>query len=91
MSTAQGAFLVLLFSGIVCLLVVIALMRAHWRDDIPPYGRGTRLPSLLWRPERYTRHAPLRLVRILSLAGTVLLVGASAVLVVTLALTNRPR
>ncbi len=56
-------------------------VRVHWRPDIPPYRRGIRLPPLLWHPERYTQGAPLRLIRILGVAGGLFLAGALAIVV----------
>lgn len=79
MTTAGSAFLTLLFAGVLCLLAGLVLVRAHWRPDIPPYGRGVRLPPLLWHPQRYTQGAPLRLIRILGVAGCLFLVGALAI------------
>jgi hypothetical protein len=85
MTTAGSAFLALLFTGVLCLLAGLILVRAHWRPDISPYGRGVRLPPLLWYPQRYTQGAPLRLIRILSVAGCLFLVGALAVVVAAIA------
>lgn len=78
MST-QAAFLCLLFSGIAALVAGLGLTRLHWRPDIPPYGRGTRHLQVVLRPGRYVNDAPLRTIRSLNIAGSVLLAGAASV------------
>jgi len=75
----QGAFLGLLFSGILALLAGAMLTRLHWRPDTPPYGRSTRLLDVALHPETYARDAPLRTIRSLNLTGALLLAGAAGV------------
>jgi hypothetical protein len=77
----QGVFLGFLISGILLLVISLMLMRMHWRADIAPYGRGTRLLDLTLHPEEYTEGAPLRAIRGLSFVGTLLLASAAALLV----------
>jgi hypothetical protein len=75
----EAAFLGLLFSGILALLVGLLLTRLHWRPDMPPYGRRTRILHVTLHPEAYVRDAPLPVIRGLNLAGALLLAGAAGV------------
>lgn len=79
MITAEDAFLILLFPGLIALLAGVGLTRIHWRPDIPPYGRRTRFLDVTVHPEKYIRDAPLRAIRSLNLTGAVLLAGAAGV------------
>jgi hypothetical protein len=81
MNVAQGLFLGFLFAGILLLLVSLLLTRIHWRADIAPYGRGTRLLQVTMHPEKYTRDAPVRAIRALSFVGIVLLAAAAALVI----------
>ena len=74
--SAESTFLGLLFSGITALVVGVGLTRLHWRPDIPPYGRRTRSLQVMLHPERYVNDAPLRAIRTLNVAGSLLLAGA---------------
>jgi hypothetical protein len=74
-----AAFLILLFSGIVMLLAGLMLTRLHWRPDLPPYGRRTRLVQVTLHPAEYVTNAPLRAIRGLNLTGVLLLAGAAGV------------
>src|SRR4029453_7260940 len=76
----QPVFFGLLFSGILLLLASLMLTRTHWRRDIAPYGRHTRLLHVTMHPEEYTMDAPLRAIRVLSVAGALLLASAAGVL-----------
>jgi hypothetical protein len=80
MITTEGAFLILLFSGILALVCGLGLTRVHWRTDIPPYGRRTRFIDVMLHPERYGKDAPLRAIRSLNLLGALLLGAAAGVL-----------
>jgi hypothetical protein len=77
MSTTEAAFLSLLFSGIAGLLAGVLLTRVHWRPEIPPYGRGTRVFDVTLHPEKYVKDAPLRTIRSLNLVGAILLAAAA--------------
>jgi hypothetical protein len=77
--SAESAFLGLLFSGIVALVAGVGLTRLHWRPDIPPYGRRTRSLDVMLHPQRYVKDAPLRAVRTLNVAGSLLLAGAAGI------------
>jgi len=77
----EEAFLGLLFSGILALLAGVLVTRLHWRADIPPYGRRTRFLDVTLHPEAYVTAAPLRAIRVLNLAGVLLLMGAMGVVV----------
>lgn len=88
MITTQAAFLLMLVTGILALAASTGLTRLHWRDDIPPYGRRTRLVPVLRRPAQYTREAPLRAIRSLTLLGLLGLAGAAAVLAFELVRTS---
>ena len=79
MSTTEGVFLALVFTGVLALLVGMILTRAHWRPDIPPYGRQTRFLDVALHPERYARGAPFSVIRGLSAIGAALLASAAAV------------
>jgi hypothetical protein len=79
MITTEDAFLILLFSGIFALLAGVGLTRLCWRPDIPPYGRRTRFLDMTLHPEKYAKDAPLRAIRMLNLAGALLLAGAACV------------
>ena len=81
MSMTELAFLGLLFSGILALLAGLLMTRLHWRADMPPYGRRTRLLDVTLHPEGYVTAAPLRAIRALNLAGVLLLMGAMGVVV----------
>ena len=81
MNMTQRVFLGFLFSGILLLLVSLLLTRIHWRADIAPYGRRTRLLQVTMHPEKYTRDAPLRVIRVLSFVGILLLAGAAALVI----------
>jgi hypothetical protein len=78
-STTEAAFLSLLFAGIVVLLTGLVLTRLHWRPELPPYGRGTRVLHVTFHPEAYVKDAPLRAIRNLNFTGAALLAGAFAV------------
>lgn len=78
MST-ETAFLGLLLSGLTALLAGVGLTRLYWRPDIPAYGRRTRSLHVMLHPERYVRHAPLRAIRALNVAGSLLLAGAAGI------------
>ena len=75
---AESAFLGLLFSGITALVAGVVLTRFHWRPDIPPYGRRTRSLQVMLHPGRYVKDAPLRAIRTLNVAGSLLLAGAAS-------------
>jgi len=79
MSTTETSFIGLLFSGTVALLAGMLLTRLHWRPDIPPYGRQTRFLDVTLHPDRYVTDAPLRVIRSLTLIGSVLLACAAGV------------
>jgi len=79
MSTTQAAFLSLLSLGVAALLTGVMLTRFHWRSDIPPYGRRTRLLNVMLHPEAYATNAPLGAIRGLNIAGALLLGGAAVV------------
>ena len=79
--TRETAFLALVFSGVLFLLASIMLTRLHWRPDIRPYGRQTRLLDLALHPERYVENAPLRAIRALTVIGALLVVGAAVVVI----------
>ena len=81
MNTAQAVFLAFLIPGILVLVLSLMLTRMHWRADITPYGRGTRLLHVTLHPEEYTEDAPLRAIRSLSFVGALLLASAAALLV----------
>ena len=85
----EVAFLSLLFPGILALLAGMMLTRLHWRADIPPYGRQTRVLDVTLHPERYVADAPLRAIRALNLAGLLLLAGAISVVVYELVRSMR--
>jgi hypothetical protein len=80
LNMTQAVFFVCLISGIVLLLASLMLTRMHWRTDIAPYGRYSRLVHVTLHPEQYTMNAPLRAIRVLSFIGVVLLATAAAVL-----------
>lgn len=80
MNLEQGVFLGFLLSGILALVISLMLTRMHWRPDIPPYGRATRLLDITLHPEEYTEEAPLRAIRVLSFLGALLLTSAVALL-----------
>jgi hypothetical protein len=81
MNFVEAAFLGFLVSGILVLVLSLMLMRTHWRPDIPPYGKATRLLDITLHPEDYTEDAPLRAIRVLSFVGALLLASAVALLV----------
>jgi len=76
MSVTEAVFLTLLFLGIAALLTGVVLTRVHWRPDLPPYGRGTRVLHMTFHPQAYVTDAPLRAIRALNLTGASLLAGA---------------
>ena len=76
MSAPEVVFLSLLAGGISSLLAGLLLTRFHWRPDLPPYGRGTRLLDVALHPETYAQDAPFLTIRSLTVAGALLLVGA---------------
>jgi hypothetical protein len=77
--SSEAAFLSLLFSGISALVAGVGLTRLHWRSDIPPYDRRTRSLQVMLHPERYVKDAPLRVIRSLNVAGSLLIAGAAAI------------
>jgi hypothetical protein len=77
----QRVFLGFLFAGILLLLVSLLLARIHWRADIAPYDRQTRLLQVTMHPEKYTTGAPVRLIRVLSFVGVLFLAGAAALVI----------
>jgi hypothetical protein len=79
MITMEAAFLALVFSGVLALLASMLLTRLHWRPDIPPYSWRTRSLDVTLHPERYVKNAPLRAIRILTVIGALLVVGAAAI------------
>jgi hypothetical protein len=80
-NAGETAFLAFLISGILVLVISLLLMRTHWRPDIAPYGRRTRLLHMTLHPEEYTEDAPLGAIRALTFVGTLLLASAVALLV----------
>ena len=85
----QAAFLILLFSGIIALLGGVMMTRIHWRTDIPPYGRRTRVLDVTRHPEKYVADAPLRAIRALNVTGLLLLAAAISVVVYEILRTIR--
>jgi hypothetical protein len=77
MEATKTVFLISLFSGIIALVAGIGITRFHWRKDIPPYGRNTRMVDVIFHPEKYVKDGPLRIIRSLNLVGTFLLIGAA--------------
>jgi hypothetical protein len=77
MSATEGIFLTFVLTGILALLAGLVLTRLHWRQDIPPYGRHTRLVDVTLHPERYAKDAPFGVIRSLSAIGVVLLTFAA--------------
>src|SRR5262245_12431084 len=79
MDTTEAAFLTLLGSGLLALLAGLILTRLHWRPDLPPYGRRTRLLDVALHPEAYAKDAPLRAIKYLNVGGAVLLASAAII------------
>lgn len=77
----KAAFIGLLFSGLFALIAGMLLTRLHWRPDIPPYGRHTRVLDVTFHPERYAKDAPSGLIRLLSVIGTLFLISAAALVI----------
>ena len=75
----DAAFLGLLLPGIITLVAGVGLTRLHWRPDIPPYGHRTRSLQVMLHPGRYVTDAPLRAIRTLNIAGSLLLAGAASI------------
>ena len=77
----QAAFLILLFTGIISLIGGMLWTRLHWRADVPPYRRrGTSALDVTFHPERYANPDNVPLIRVLFVAGA-LLVGSAVVIV----------
>ena len=79
MTRTEAAFLSLLGSGILSLLGGLLLTRLHWRPELPPYGRRTRLLDVARHPEAYAKDAPFRTIQCLNVGGALLLTGAAIV------------
>ena len=77
MSTTESSFLGLLLSGTLALIAGMFLTRLHWRPDIPPYDRQTRVLDVTLHPDRYVKDAPLHAIRSLTVGGALLLAGAA--------------
>ena len=77
MSTTETSFIGLLFAGTLALLAGMLLTRLHWRPDIPPYDRQTRVLDVTLHPDRYVKDAPLHAIRSLTVGGALLLAGAA--------------
>ena len=78
MSPIQQYVVGMFLLGVACLGVAAALTIVGWRKDAPPggyyYGLGS---GLAIHPERYVRQPFLRVVRVLSFIGALLVCLAS--------------
>jgi len=69
-------FMLLLFGGILFLVGGLFLTRLTWRTDVEPFGRRSRPFQIALHPENFATADRLREIRLLNLAGALLLGGA---------------
>lgn len=83
MERAEAIFLGVWFPGLFLLIAGVFLTRRFWRSDVLPYQYQrlyVRGVDILVHPGRYTYPAPARIIRILNLAGALLLaIGLAAI------------
>jgi len=77
----QAAFLISLLIGVLALVAAISFARLNWRSDIEPYSRRTRLHDLALNLDDYVLPEVVTKVRVLLIAGIILLVIAIGTLV----------
>lgn len=75
-------FMLLLTSGIFCIIAGSLITRLTWRPDIEPFGRKSRTFQIALHPEKFAKPDRLREIRLLNLAGLLLLCGAIVVVIV---------
>lgn len=79
MSRALVLYLLLLGAGIACLVAGLSVTRRHWRADVAPFGRRSRMFQIALHPELYAQPGHLGLIRTLNGIGALLLAGALGV------------
>lgn len=77
----QATFLILLFSGVFALIGGMLWTRLNWRPDVPPYRRGTPFWDVTLHPERYAMPESVRAIRTMNVAGALLVVAATILVV----------
>jgi hypothetical protein len=75
-------FMLLLMSGIFCIIAGSLVTRLTWRPDIEPFGRMSRTIQTALHPENFAKPDRLREIRLLNLVGLLLLCGALVVVLV---------
>lgn len=80
----QSTFLATWITGVLALVAGLFLTRLHWRSDVPPFGRHSRVLDILLHPDQYARPEAQRGIRVLVGLGILLLATGTGILVLKL-------